>query len=542
MTLRKIIRFLSSPAVSIAVILIAVAGRIFLQIHFLNTDNDKSYQLQAAKNFFEGNGFTLLEAFNSNISQSSFVPLTKWPPGYSFFVSPFLAVTNNLITASLLLDGLTSLLFIVFSRRILTRLQVPLWLLNIYTLTTGIFLYSFCTASSSDFLALIFIIISLDLSLSIVPHKQLQPGKIVLLSLLIFFAAFTRYMYIPFVVCLPSYFIITGFFTKKNNLIRKGFFSFCILAALTGSLLLYQFYISGSATYIRYTGKGFFPETLLETQPFLFSSFFNVSFATEQISRVTVLSYENISHILQTFHCLVIILGLSLLIKYIRKFLINPLPVFNNYMLIGLMFSSIVIVLLVYLSITNAPFETGEKHKWTYLHETRYFAFPIYFFQQLLFVAIYRYKQLSQKLIRILITIMIILFSFDFLHNVYYTTKALSTIRQSVYKYPDSQGLVKFINNLVTEIRKKNSGKKIIFYSNPVFIGSQAGFYHPVAALYNWKNSKDWEIHTKEEVFIIYITTDPETLPKSLKNGHMQSKLQFDEYYFFIINLFPDKK
>jgi hypothetical protein len=540
MSSRKIITFLSSPAVTISVIVIAVAARIFLQIHFLNTDNDKSYQLQAAKNFIDGNGFTLLEASAGNIAQSSFLPLIKWPPGYSFFVSLFFVPTQDLITASILLDAVTCILFVIFSRTILTRLGVSRWLLNIYTLSTGFFLYSFSTISSSDFLALTFIVISVSLALSLFQHEALQPGKLLLLSLLLFSAGFTRYMYIPVALCLPGYFIIGGLLAKKIKLFRKALISFFIVLILNGILLSYQYFITGTATYIRDTGKGFFPESLLEMHPFLFSSFINVSFAAAQLSNETNISYENILYIIQVTHWLLVIVVVSFFIGRINRFLIKPLPCIDNYLIMGSLLSLVVIGLLSYLSITNAPFETGEKYKWTYVHEGRYFAFPVFFFQQLLFVALERYKLLGQKFIKHLLAIIALLFTIDFFHNIFYTTKSAIATGQSVCKNPHSPGLIRFVETLTRETIKQFPGKKIVFYSRPVFIGSQAAFYYPVPALYNWANKNDLAIHTDEDILLIYISNQPGSLPETLKNIRVVNKLQFDKYYFTIINILPD--
>ncbi len=161
-------KFLSLPIVSAIVVIIAIAAKIFIQFYFLNIDNDKSYQILAAQNFLNGNGFSLLEVYANDLSTSAYVPLTKWPPGYSLLLAPFLAICkNNAILATLLLDTLACLLFIVYSRRTLLLNSLPVWLVNVYTLIAGFFFYSFCTASSSDFITVTVFIIALYYSLKV---------------------------------------------------------------------------------------------------------------------------------------------------------------------------------------------------------------------------------------------------------------------------------------------------------------------------------------------------------------------------------------
>ena len=138
-------RFLSLPVVTIGIIIVAIAVRIFFQIYFLSITNDKSYQILAAQNFLAGNGFTLHEVLVDDLSQSAYVPLIKWPPGYSLLLTPFLALCkNNVVLATLLLDAITCISFIIFTRKLLLRFSLPIWLVNIYTLISGFFLYSFC--------------------------------------------------------------------------------------------------------------------------------------------------------------------------------------------------------------------------------------------------------------------------------------------------------------------------------------------------------------------------------------------------------------
>ena len=216
-------RFLSLPVVTIGIIIVAIAVRIFFQIYFLSITNDKSYQILAAQNFLAGNGFTLHEVLVDDLSQSAYVPLIKWPPGYSLLLTPFLALCkNNVVLATLLLDAITCISFIIFTRKLLLRFSLPIWLVNIYTLISGFFLYSFCLASSTDFLTLTIFIIAIYYSLKLSAAENLKPGLLLLIAVLLFFTGFIRYLYLPVAFVIPFCFMVNGLFNKNKLLLKKG--------------------------------------------------------------------------------------------------------------------------------------------------------------------------------------------------------------------------------------------------------------------------------------------------------------------------------
>ncbi|HQX95980.1 MAG TPA: hypothetical protein PLT02_03715, partial [Chitinophagaceae bacterium] len=281
-------RFLSLPVVTIGIIIVAIAVRIFFQIYFLSITNDKSYQILAAQNFLAGNGFTLHEVLVDDLSQSAYVPLIKWPPGYSLLLTPFLAFCkNNVVLATLLLDAITCIFFIIFTRKLLLRFSLPIWLVNIYTLVSGFFLYSFCLASSTDFLTLTIFIIAIYYSLKLSAAENLKAGLLIFISVLLFFTGFVRYLYLPVAFVIPFCFIVNGLFNKNKLLLKKGIGIFILTSILITTFLVVQATFAGGAAYTREAEKGFFIDSAYQLQPFIFTSLFNLDYFVSKLIVVT---------------------------------------------------------------------------------------------------------------------------------------------------------------------------------------------------------------------------------------------------------------
>src|SRR5688572_14004632 len=114
-----ILRFLSHRLTSALIFLLSVGARLIQIVFYYNPRVDASYQLMAAKNLLAGHGISLDTVSASDLSQVIYTPLINWPPGYSFLVSPFIAITENYMIGAIILDILMAMVFMMISIKIL---------------------------------------------------------------------------------------------------------------------------------------------------------------------------------------------------------------------------------------------------------------------------------------------------------------------------------------------------------------------------------------------------------------------------------------
>ena len=146
---------MATPIVSIIIIVIAILARFIQILYFYSIRFDGSYQVIAMQNFLKGKGISISEVLTSDLSTTLYQPLINWPPGYSFLLAPFYALSgNNYITAGILLETLAAVTLIFSCRSILKLLGTPKHFINLFTLCTGFFIYYFYFISSSDSIAI----------------------------------------------------------------------------------------------------------------------------------------------------------------------------------------------------------------------------------------------------------------------------------------------------------------------------------------------------------------------------------------------------
>jgi len=535
-------RFLSLPVVTIGIIIVAIAVRIFFQIYFLSITNDKSYQILAAQNFLAGNGFTLHEVLVDDLSQSAYVPLIKWPPGYSLLLTPFLAFCkNNVVLATLLLDAITCIFFIIFTRKLLLRFSLPIWLVNIYTLVSGFFLYSFCLASSTDFLTLTIFIIAIYYSLKLSAAENLKPGLLLFISVLLFFTGFVRYLYLPVAFVIPFCFIVNGLFNKNKLLLKKGIGIFILTSILITTFLVVQATFAGGAAYTRAAEKGFFIDSAYQLQPFIFTSLFNLDYFVSKLIVVTGLPQQTVTVILIAIHHTILFFLLLLFIKWLlKKRFLNQSPI-NLYLFISTIASLVILAVLLFLSITNAPHKTGVATEWTYVHESRYFAFPVFFLQQLLFITIYHYRKFAKKWLRYLLFFCFFLLLLDTAHNIYFTTSRLFSSSKRLSENIKGNAVADYIDKTVKKVVSENPGKKVIVIPAPAYLGSQAGFYQKVPALYHYDSLNKTNPKTSKEVVVLFITNRPTDSPVKFETNTSKKLIgSYNELLFYTLNVKPE--
>src|SRR5688572_24195887 len=318
-TLNKIKFILSDNRTSIAIIALSIVSRIIQLIFFYNIRVDGMYQVLAMQNFVDGHGISLSKVLPGDLSAIIYEPLINWPPGYSLILSPFyILFGENYILAGITVDILAAIVMIFTCRSILKVLDTPLYLVNLFTLVTGFFIYYFYYINSSDALAISFFLLAIYFTIRILKRDSFSPRLTVLMVIYLFISGLVKYLFIPVVFIVPVFLFLKGVADKNKSIKRSGLLSFTFLLISLGGILLWQKLGSGSATYISETTRGFFPENLAGAYPAIPASFINpdtIGLVVPPGSKRVVITFR----ILQLLHLMFFLAAFIYVAKQIIK-------------------------------------------------------------------------------------------------------------------------------------------------------------------------------------------------------------------------------
>lgn len=520
---------------SVIVVVAAIVARAFIQIHFALPDGDKAFQIQAARNFLDGNGLSIYQAYINDLSQQHYTPLVKWPPGYSFFLMPLLLICkSNFFLATLLLDVSTAILFIYYSRRLLQNLNISRVWLNLYTIVSGFFIFEFCTASSSDFLTLTIFIAAFTSLFPIIKAQELKLPGLFVLSFLLFLTGFTRFMFIPIAFVVPAYLILIGYFEKDKLLTKKGFIVFVLLAILMSAFLIIQKSYSGASTYITATERGFYPEYLLRLFPFSFSAIFNTNLVGVQLERITGLHFSEVYDLLIGAHFLFLFVLLFWLSKWISKKKIMKWNLCDHYIAIGALTTISIVLLLAVLSLTN-KLTTVD---WSFVQEGRYFAFATFFLQQLLFIVLFYFKNSLRNGRKLFVYGCFAILILSTIHGVYFVLKSAGTNFYS----PDTKERIELMNytdSLIKKTLEENPGKNFVIASQNPFLNNEASLKYNIPGVYDLPVQNNISFHAGKETIFILVQSTPVDHVSSYKWNLVG---EFKNNYYYTTDVRPDSQ
>ncbi len=390
-------RILSTKNATILILFIAVSAKILLQLLIFSITGDKVGQLVGAQNFLAGNGITVNQLTFDNLITETYTPLIGWPPGYSLAIAPLLWIFNgDYYNAALFFDMLCVFPFFLFLVRLLDFLAIEKWLKNLFILFAGFFLYPGGSSTSTDFPGLICTLAGFYYLLQFMNGVGEKNRLLVWASLSFFLASLFRYNYIPVTFCACILLFMAGYVNRNKAWTRGGWKMALIIGPLLLSILAFQHFYTGAATYINTRATGFYPENLLKTYPLAFSSLMETQAPLSLISKYTG-HYNLYGNILFYFsHAISIALFLYGLFYMIRqkKLVLKNKEDYFLYMGMGISIS--IGGLLVYLSLRNSAYFTSFR--WTYVQELRYYIFILVFIQFCIFIFLFnRFGSLSRS-------------------------------------------------------------------------------------------------------------------------------------------------
>jgi len=541
---QKIKIILSSRPASIFIFFIAAAGRIIQKINSLVPSGDKASQILATKNLVNGHGVSTLEVFATNLADPQYIPLIKWPPGFSFILAPFYKLSGeSFLWGSLWPDLIAAFLFVWFARKTISLFNVPVYLVNLYTLVVGFCLYDFTTSSSSDLITAMFYQVALFLSLRFILSEKKSYATAFLIALVLFVCGLTRYMSLPLAFIIPVYFVASGYVNRNRKFVLNGYFMIAVLTVLTVSLLFLQNSYGGAPVYVMPVEKGFYPENIARTNPFMFSSFLNMTLFCLQIEKLSGFSFSVIAKTVTGIHLVLFFSAALFSFFWIKKKGLAEPSFTEHFIYIGIFSTLAAVALLAFLSITNAAIPTLPPDTWTYIQEGRYFFIPVLFIQLFVFVAVWQYRNSTKKwFYRLLLICMAILF-FNTAHSIYFTVKKVVPPTKSIYKQYEEFPVLDYYKSLLNKQIQENNGKNIIVSCADDSYAHYAGLWYDLPGLADYTKLNTLQMFTQKETLIIVPirNCDRFRLTAFINNPETKVIGEIKDYIFYTINVSPNK-
>ncbi|HLK26967.1 MAG TPA: hypothetical protein VKT28_00195 [Puia sp.] len=494
----------SSPATTFFILVIAIASINAWQLVLPNFSYDNSFAIAAAKNIFGGKGYSLATVSAKDLSATYFEPLNKWPPGYSWLLVIIKVITRvDWIIASYILNAIGATLLVLAMRKILVLLNVQVWAINAYMLFAGFVPYPFLSVWFSDLIAVAFFMWAIFFLMRIIVSENKIFLNAIAAALLLAYCAWLKYLYysISFV---PLLFLLFYSVRKKNPKIIKAVISACfILSVCIMYMLWFQQQHSGSAVYINPTGKGFFPEHILSLAPIIPASLIDFRFYDMQLSRILNMPYLKVIIFWQCVNVLLSLLMLTLAIRYIKKTGFHFTSKRSIYMYLGITTSVAIFFQLLYLSLTQKPYNDGYTKFWTYVQELRYYAVVFIFIQQgILFLMLYK-QTLLGKSAKFFFALVIMFTSVSIIHGFYYLSKQI-LIKKEFGKNRKSE-LIDFVTVKTVDSLKKQGPDLVICSDSHELdnIGSLSG----TPALYEWASLNKAMHHSKPVTLLVILNS-----------------------------------
>ncbi len=538
---QKIIRFLSGKRVTLAIILLAVAGRILQLVYFFNIRLDASHQVIATKNLLAGHGISMDKVFANDLSATVYEPLINWPPGYSILLAPFLVLFGgDYVAAGLTLSILAAVGLILISRKILQLLQVPVYLVNLWTLTGGFFIYFFYFIACSDAIAIFFAMTAVYYCLSLLKNPVNTRWKTAGMIAALILCGAMKYLFMPVVFIIPAWLLLRGIAEKRKNLWQPGITGIVVLSIVLGGLLLWQKSISGAATYISEPGRGFFPQHLLAFFPFVPGSFIKPD--TIAIALQTTDAQGSLLMIFfQCIHVAALSAFTWIMFRHLSQKRLKGLSPENDFNSLLLLFSWVTTLLLAFLSLGVEKETWDSGHLWTYIEEHRYYGLPIVMIQMALFAAFRLFSE-KPKVCRLILVTLFVLLHVETVRGIIFNLNRVSRISREEYSWQYELRLQRYADAIIKQSLKKEPVLKVVVAGPRNYINHRVSLYSnaPILELKNVVPAAV-SLETKEKTLVVIILEekDRETWSPLVAAGNNELAGQFNGLYFYTVYVSP---
>jgi hypothetical protein len=528
--------FLSGREMGIVCTLISIIAINCWQLIVPNFENDNSYYLAAAKNIFDGHGYTIQMVSASDFSKPFFDPISKWPPGYSSLLVLIHWLTNlDWIHSGYCLNalGLTALVFTF--RKILLQLEFPDWIVNIIVLYFGFLKHPYHFSFYADIFGLLFFLIGLSLMLSGIKYKQELRWKIVLSGMFLGFSCFMKYLYLPLSVVPIMTLIVYARYIKRKSLTKAALWGSLFLALSLCSLLMVTVTHTSETILLNPTTTGFFPNQIYRFAPVIPETFINLDFVNMQVSNLKIVRYET----LNIFWSVVNLGCFAWLVYILYKVFTFKKPALENfktfYLILSVLISGVLISYLVILSVTKSSHYSDTFSPWVYVQEFRYYAivsvFVIQFAAMLYMKREIFFNKYGQMILQWLFFIIVI---GEIGHGTYFIVKQMFIKKYYATRIEGDQNYFKSL--MLVDLVLKNE-KNLVFCSNSPKFPNMANL-KGIPAFYDLSELKMPIKTSRPLTFIIASdTSSPNPSIPFLSSLNTKPDLIFRSVFYYIVKV-----
>jgi len=421
----------------------------------------------AMQNYVEGHGISTSRVLATDLSTIIYQPLINWPPGYSILLSPFyLLFGKNYIVAGITLEIIAAIVLIFTCRKLLKLFDTPTWLINLFTVVIGFFIYPFYFINTSDAAAITFFVLGIYLALHLLKKEKTLLRGVIPIVICLIWAGLIKYLFIPVIFIIPVFLFWKARIDKNRQLQKSAILSFSLLLLFFTLLLTWQKITGGSAVYISEPTRGFFPENLKNSFPAIPASFFDPN------STGLIFPYKNRIHKIlfrgeQIFHFLLLIAGTVCVAWLIVRKKLRNFSTSTAFFLISFLLTAGIIVLLTILSLMVDKEENIPGHFWTYVEEPRYYGL-IYILVHLGVFLFYRLRKYN-KWCKVFSILLILALTPETLRGIYFFTKRLVNINTEEYSWQFEKSIQDYSHSLIQKEKKPNelvavTGSSYYFY------------------------------------------------------------------------------
>lgn len=484
------------------IVILAISIKSVFSYYFFKLDDDKLYQAAAAKSLVEGYGITIKVAQANDLSKSSYLPLGKWPPGYSLILAPVYFIVKDLQASTIVLQVLSIVLFFIVYLALLKQLKVSFPFICILVLFQGVTFYQdVLTSAPTDLLATAFCLLA---CLKAIEINEQSDKSALSFSIANCITATLRYMYWPISLVLPLFLLWNGMKRKDAALYKKGWVSLSLAAATCLGLYLYEKLYVGDTLYLNPTEKGVFLSNLLSAYPFTLATVLNLDFYAQQLANVFRVNYTTWMTVFKVVHCLIF---LPLCFFFIRKLWMAKgvaTQKRESFIFIVGIVSCTILALLAFLSVRiSRYYPPPNSVVWTYLSDGRYYIFVLV----TLPLVVYLYLVSSKKVFaykKILSTAFVTLILLETVHGLYFTFKIIGDLHPKQGSYQMQKLAAPYIK-LVIDSDKSRNITTVIASHMPSF--SHTANFYGGTGLFDTKLLLQGEMRTTRPVHLMLFTS-----------------------------------
>jgi hypothetical protein len=530
----KIKEFLSGKKVTVVILGIAILSRIIQLIFFYNIRVDGMYQVMAMQNLVHGHGITTADVLPTDLSAVNYQTLVNWPPGYSLLLAPFyLLFGHNYIAAGMTIDILFAIILIFTCRSILRTLSTPLYLINLFTLFSGFFIYYFYFIDSSDAIAISFFAIAIHYTLLLLKKEKSSVKMLVGIILPLFLCGLIKYLFIPVAFVIPVFLLLKGYGDRNRLLKRTGLLIFFLTGAGLAGLLLYQKLVSGSAAYISEPTRGFFPGNLNNAYPFIPASFINPdSFSLLFSSHPSLLQLS--FRVLQVLHIVLLLAGIIYMLRRLTRQGFKNIPLVSSFFYLVFFLSLAITLLLTLLSLRVAREENIPGHWWTYVEDARYYGLITVLVQLSVFVL---YQLRSSTILKYALIVLLLP---EMFRGMVFDAKRFILFNKESYSWQTELHLQQYADAIIQKEKVLANANPVVVTGSMYYLNYRVSLYSHVPVMSQSPVINDLsQLKTKNPVSLVVILAEKDLAGYNAFLVNKEKKLAgyLNGFYFYTLHV-----